>query len=284
MSIESVAAAPPGGAFRRENAPAARVALALVLLAAFSGIAASAAPVPVAKPVKDLTRSAEFIFRGTVQKTGAANLSIVEPDARTAVVRVDEVLKVSGTLDDFTGQEVTVFLSEALKAGDHRVFFTQVRLLGESLGVQEVGRAAGTMADLKAQVGGAKDDLLRENLAARLTGADLVVSGRVLSLRDIEAKAKGGPVTEHDPQWRQAVIEISSVLKGQAAGRTVVFWYPGSADLMWASVPKPAVGQEGTWLLHLQTPETGPSVFAIVDSQDLLSAGEAKVAEALVQP
>lgn len=280
MLIEPVAAASP----RRGGAVAIRARLALALLAAFSWIAVEASAAPLAKPVKDLTRSAEFIFRGTVQKTGAANLSLVEPDARTAIVRVDEVLKRSGTLDDFTGQEVTVFLSEALKAGDQRVFFTKVQLLGESLGVEEVGRAAGSVTDLKAQVGSAKDELLRESLTARLAGADLVVSGRVQSLRATDSTPKSGPITEHDPQWWEAVVEISTVLKGRVIGKTVAFWYPGSADVMWASVPKPRVGQEGTWLLHQQTPENGAAVFAIIDSQDLLSAQEARVAESMVQP
>jgi len=256
----------------------------LVLLATLSGIAAQASLAPPAKPVKDLTQSAEFIFRGTVQKTGTANLSIVEPDARTAVVRVDEVLKASGTLDDFTGQEVTVFLSEALKTGDQRLFFTQVRLLGESLGVQEVGRPAGSLAELQAQVGSAKSELLRESLAMRLAGADLVVSGRVRSVRATETAPQSGPVTEHDPQWGQAVLEIKSILKGQATTKTITFWYPGSADVMWAPVSKPAVGQEGTWLLHLHTPENGAAVLALVDSQDLLTAGEAQVAAGMVQP
>lgn len=284
MSIEPVAAAPPGRAPRRDATLSLRAGLALVLLATLNGIAAEASLAPTARPVKDLTQSAEFIFRGTVQKTGAANLSIVEPNARTAVVRVDEVLKASGTLDDFSGQEVTVFLSEALNPGDQRLFFTQVRLLGESLGVQEVGRPAGSVAELKAQVGTAKAELLRENLTVRLAGADLAVSGRVRSLRAAEAAPESGPVSEHDPQWRVAELEVRSVLKGRVTTKTVTFWYPGSADVMWASVPKPAVGQEGTWLLHAQAPENGAAVLAIVDSQDLLTPTEAQVAAGMVQP
>ncbi|MBW8878517.1 MAG: hypothetical protein JF614_26455 [Acidobacteria bacterium] len=263
---------------------AIRASLALAWLAAFSWLAAEASAATVARPVKDLTRSAELVFRGTVQKTGAANLSLVEPNARTAVVRVDEVLKVSGTFDTFAGGEVTVFLSEDLNAGDQRVFFTKVLLLGESLGVQEVGRAAGSVTELKAQVGSAKAEILREGLAARLAGADLVVSGRVLSLRATGAAAKSGAISEHDPQWAEAVLEINSVLKGQVTGKTVAFWVPTSVDVMWASVPKPGLGQEGTWLLHRQAQEGGATVLAVVDAQDLLSAEEAKVAKSLARP
>ena len=267
-------------------AGAIRAGLGLALIAAFSWGAAEISAAPAPQAVKDLTRSADFVFRGTVRQTGAANLSIVEPDGRTAVVRVDEVLKASGTLDDFTGREVTVFPSEGLKPGEQRVFFTSVRLLGESLGVQEVGRPAGTAADLGAAVGSARSEIQREALAARLAAADLVVSGRVLSTRATQAEPKlSGPITEHDPLWREAVLEVDSVLKGQVAGKTVAFWYPGSIDVMWAAVPKPGEGQEGTWLLHRQdAPAGGAAVFAVADPQDLLSPDEAKAAAGMVKP
>ena len=237
-----------------------------------------------ADAVKDLARSADFVFRGTVRATGAANLSIVEPNATTAVVRVDEVLAVNGSLDDFTGREITVFLKEPLTAGDQRVFFTGVQLLGESLGVEEVGRAAGAVADVTAQARTAKDELRREALAARLAAADLVVSGRVLSTKAAGSLPEDGPLTEHDPQWREAVLAVRSVLKGKVGAKTVVFWYPASLDVMWARVPKPSVGQEGTWLLHRHEAESGATVHAAIDPQDLLSADEAKVAPELSRP
>lgn len=234
--------------------------------------------------VKSLTRSASYVFRGTVRRTGAANLSIVEPDARTAVVRVDEVLKSSGTLDDFTGTDVTVFLSRDLKPGDQAVFFTDVRLLGESLGLQELGRASGSAKGLATQVKSARGELLREDLAVRLAGADLVVSGRVVSTRPTYLLPRLDPITEHDPLWWEAVLEVRSVLKGKAVEKTVSFQYPSSQDVMWAQVPKPSAGDEGTWLLHRQAPENGAPVYAAVDRQDLLSGAEAKVAAALAKP
>jgi len=263
---------------------AIRAGIGLALLAAIGWGAADASAATVSKPVKDLTRAAEFVFRGTVQKTGAANLSIVEPNDKTAVVRVDEILKRSGTLDDFTGRDVTVFLSEPLRAGDQRVFFTAVRLLGESLGVQEVGRDAAPAADLRAQVQSAQGEIVREELAARLAAADLVVAGRVISTRPTYTLPQKGPITEHDPLWWEAVLEVRSVLKGTAAEKTVTFWYPSSADVMWAQVPKPNAGQEGTWLLHRQTPEAGAAVFAVADPRDLLSAAEETVAGTVVKP
>jgi hypothetical protein len=231
------------------------------------------------KSVKDLTRSADYIFQGTVLATGAANLSIVEINPRTAVVRVDEVWKADGTLDDFTGREVTVFLSRAGRAGERRVFFTTVRLLGESLGVQELGRAAGSREALRRKVQKAQAELFRDDVGKRLAAADLVVTGRVVSTHKASGALANGPQTEHDPMWREAVLEVSSVLKGKALERTVSFWYPSSFDVMWARVPKPEVGQEGTWLLHRYQPEDGAAIHVTADPRDRLSEAEVKVAK-----
>jgi hypothetical protein len=237
--------------------------------------------------VKELTRSADLVFRGTVQALGASNLSIVEPDSRTAIVRVEEVLKSGGTIEDYTGRNVTVFLNQDLAAGEQRVFFTQVRLIGESLGLGELERPAGPVADLAAQARGARSEIVREDLAARLAAADLVVAGRVVSTRPASVSLDMPEMeepTEHDPQWWEAVLEVQSVVKGKAVGKTVTFLYPNSIDIMWAFVPKAKVGEQATWLLHRHTPENGAPVLAVADPKDRLSDAEARQAEGLVKP
>ncbi|HXU31308.1 MAG TPA: hypothetical protein VN851_12080 [Thermoanaerobaculia bacterium] len=244
------------------------------------GALAAAAGVP---SVESLTRSADFIFLGSVIQAGAANLSIVEPSSRTAIARVEEVLHAGRALDDFTGREVTVLLRAPLVAGDRRVFFTQVQFLGESLGVREIGRARGTATEIAAAVRGARERVLEQGLAARLAAADLVISGRVL-----ETRAIGGvepqAVSEHDPLWREALLEVDAVFKGKAGERTVSFLYPSSLDVFWASVPKPQVGQKGTWLLHLRPAEEGAAVYAALEPSDLLTAAEAKAAAGRSKP
>jgi hypothetical protein len=240
----------------------------------------------VSNRVKDLTRRAEFVFRGTVQKPAAANLEVVEADARTAIVRVDEVLKAADTLDDFTGREVTLFLRQpdSVKAGEQRIFFTKVGLLGESLGVVELGRVTGSAASLKAQVASAGNQSLEQDLRTRLAAADLAVSGRILSTRATYAQPKSGTVTEHDPLWWEAVLEVRKVVKGQVTEKTVTFWFPSSLDVMWAFAPKPSPGQEGTWLLHSQATEGRGAVYAAVDRGDLLSRDEETITESWVKP
>jgi hypothetical protein len=257
---------------------------AAALLAALSCMVMSP-EVFAAKPVKELSRQAEFVFRGTIVKPAAANLEIVEPNEKTAVVRVDEILQGADTLGDFTGREITVFLQgRPLKAGQQRVFFSTVGLMGETLGVQEVGRLAGSPADTKAKVMAARQQGAEEALAARLKAADLAISGRVMNRRATYDPAKPEVISEHDPQWWEAVFEVTAVIQGNLVERTLPVWFPGSRDAMWAAVPKPDVGQAGTWLLHRYQTESGRVIFALLDAQDQLSDDESKMLEKMVKP
>jgi hypothetical protein len=252
--------------------------MGLALLAALGAAVPASAQAP--DPVRELTRAAELVFVGTVVKTGAANLTVVEPNEKTAVVRVDETLASAGPLDDFTGREVTVFLKDAgSKVGERSVFFTTVELLGESLGVVEVGRRNGPPAEVRAQVETARGQLRAEEVRARVAAAGLAVSGRVVDVK--AAKGVGptnGVVTEHDPQWQEAVVEVRTVLNGQLAEKTVSVWFPASLDVMWAEAPKLTAGGEGAWLLHRHDAEGRGPVWAVLDPKDQLTAEEAGIA------
>jgi len=72
------------------------------------GLCVCAAAGRAAGGPEELTRAAQLVFRGTIQKVEASNLENVRADSSTAVVRVDEVLKAAPGLGDFTGREITV--------------------------------------------------------------------------------------------------------------------------------------------------------------------------------
>jgi hypothetical protein len=63
-------------------------------------------------------------------------------------------------------------------------------------------------------------------------------------------------ISEHVPNWREAVIEVQSVVKGDVpANKRVIVLFPQGNDILWKHSPKFQVGQEGTWMLHKnQTP------------------------------
>jgi hypothetical protein len=105
-------------------------------------------------------------------------------------------------------------------------------------------------------------------IADRVASADVVVRGRVTAVRVAaeerpapRTSARRGvtaaateaprrkPITEHDPQWREAEIEVDSVEKGPGK-RKVVVRFPGSDDVRWYKAPKFQPGQEGVFILQ----------------------------------
>jgi hypothetical protein len=246
----------------------------LVILGLYLGAAAGQA----AGGPEEMTRAAQLIFRGTVQKVEASNLDVVPADSSTAVVRVDEVLKAAPGFGDLTGREITVKLAQPgdATAGEQAVFFTQSWLYGSTLAVVEVGRMHGEAGLLRGQVAAAARQADDDELRGRLAGAALVVAGRVVETHPAVVGSEVGEGSEHDPQWWEAVVQIDSVLKGKPAGPRVSFFFPTSQDVVWYDAPKPAVGADGVWLLYRdQSPELGPVGYTALKPWNLLPRGQA---------
>lgn len=254
--------------------------LAVLLAAALPGLAAGASAQSPPAGVKELTRQAPFVFRGTVVEVHAANLKVVVPDASTAVVRVDEVLRAPLTLDRFDGRSVTVFVDKAhpVTAGQSLTFFTRIGLYGESLGVVELGRSAADTKALRTEVAQAGREVREEDVLARVERAGLAVSGRVVAVRPVAPGRAERRDSEHDPEWGEAEIEVDSVLQGVATGARVTVLYPRSFDVMWAGSPKPRLGQEGIFLLH-RDQYPGLDAWTALRPQDLLNREEAEIAK-----
>jgi hypothetical protein len=107
-------------------------------------------------------------------------------------------------------------------------------------------------------------------IADRVASADVVVRGRVTAVRVAPeerpaprtgARTRGvtaaateaprrKPITEHDPQWREAEIEVDEVEKGGTKKKKVVVRFPGSDDVRWYKAPKFQPGQEGVFILQ----------------------------------
>jgi hypothetical protein len=203
---------------------------------------------------------------GKVTQVQAASMPGVPVSEHTVVVHVDETLWAAPTLDNFTGKDVTVYLIKpgSAEVGQTWVFFTNGWLYGKGLAVQEVGRLEAK--ENRVEGVGGPDELrkalveLRQketdrSLVARMARAPLVISGKVVSTRP----APGGrrQASEHDPDWWEAVIEVSSTEKGSTAGKQVVVKYPNSKDELWIDSPKFHEGQEGVWILQVNQTEKG---------------------------
>jgi hypothetical protein len=223
----------------------------------------------------DLLNDARFIFDGVVKKV---NSSTAKENARAnaVVVNVESVVRAPEALSEIAGDDVTVWLSEGekLAAGERARFYTNPAHWGESIAVRSVGytsasessgrRAAATATPVRAMA----DRRLEEQVAK----ADTVVSGVVSAVRLPEEEAQGlrrasagaanqppQRISEHDPLWGEAVIDVHDTHKGQQR-KQVVVRFPRSNDVRWRHAPKFHAGQQGVFLLHQE--DMGPTAAA----------------------
>jgi len=216
-------------------------------------------PQPVGAPARDAT----FVFKGRVKTIRATTMPGVPVTPRTAVVTVEEILHAPEALSQYAGHDITVELSDRRRpaVGQEAMFYTNGWLFGKSVAVRAVDHRpveASHRALLASAAGDPVANLERRELEAHFDEADAVVSGRVSSVhlpstagrtraRGVEAPMIRG---EHDPMWREAVVEVGAVNKGSGGPRRVIVRFPASRDMMWVDIPKLSVGQEGYFMLH----------------------------------
>jgi hypothetical protein len=204
-----------------------------------------------------------FVFRGVVKKIRSATMKQVPVSDRTAIVRVEQVLEAPRAFAHYEGQDITVELAakKAVKAGDEFIFHTNSWIFGDSVAVRSVTQERVTKsheAVLK-RGGDATQHFKARQLQEHLDDADLIVSGTVTAvtlppeaehMRALDAPTSGGPVSEHDPKWRQAVVQIDGTQKGSHDSRQVTVLFPASTDVRWYKAPKFYAGQKGVFVLH----------------------------------
>lgn len=211
-----------------------------------------------------LASQATFIFKGTVKRLKAATIPGLTVTDKTTVVGVDEILRASEALQHFAGADITVQLGdgENIGEGERALFYTTSWVLGESLAVVSLGHTpvGGAAAAARDSALSSGDETI-QRLQKKVADADTVVTGRVTDVRLAREPlpAKGGarksgrdeygPISEHNPIWQEAVIEVSDVEKGQGTQKQILVRFPESTDVMWADAPKLRLGQEGVFLL-----------------------------------
>jgi len=209
--------------------------------------------------VDELMQQSTFAFVGTVKRLGAVTMSAVPVTSSTAVVTVDEILQSPPMLADITGSDITVELRSAqqLQEGQQVTFFTIGWIYGTSVAVREVGHVEGRVgperADALAASGPATPENQTPRLQQRIADADLAVVGMVSAIKFPEGYDPYGPVSEHAPKWREATIEVGSVVKGDIPTENrVTMIFAASDDVRWYETPTFQVGQKGLFLLNRQ--------------------------------
>jgi hypothetical protein len=209
-----------------------------------------------------LARQSSIVFAGTVSQLGATSFVGVPKSAQTIVVRVDSVLKKPSAVSLKKGDNVTVEVKDpsAFHDGTQATFYADGWIFGAGVAVKELGhefrprggetpKPAGVDEKAHQQ---AQEQIGDQELRDRLNTADFVVIGRVMDVRRWNApKSVTTRISEHDPDWHEAVVEVQSVLKGgQVKGNKVIVRFPGRNDVAWVHSPKFAKNQQGIFCLN----------------------------------
>jgi hypothetical protein len=241
--------------------------------------------------VTTLVERASFIFAGTVTRVGASSLRALPASSDLAVVRLDREFLVNPVLGDVVGRPVTLQLrpkleeSAPLKPGDRQIFFTTAWVHGEEIAVTELDRLADSGAN-EQEVARVVDSLPELHLSERIRSAVLIMRGKVVRIERATDAPRTG--SEHDPFWMRAFIEVTDILKGSPSEekgkpRMVELLFPGSSDIAFRNVPRPAVDQEAVFLLHHGASSSVPQGALIApDPADIQPAGRGRAIRRLI--
>jgi hypothetical protein len=265
--------------------------LALACLLAAPALAAQQSPVA-------MLRRANIVFVGTVTRVGATTMPSVAASPRTLVVQVQAVLDKPAALRLAAGDSVTVEARDTTwRGGERATFYTTGWVFGHGVAVREVGHettpAQQTLAAQRDSFQRLQRQVSDSTLAERVRAADMILVGRVESVRAPTMMAQPHRrITEHDPDWQEAVIAVDSMLKGPGSARVVVR-FPGSLDVAWRRLPKFTAGQTGTFLLQRDTLSGAPrammagrqvTAYTAPTGGDVLSTADAARVRALLKP
>jgi hypothetical protein len=209
-----------------------------------------------------------LIFRGKMIKPGS-NVNSIDMKDAPMIVRVERVESSNqGALQKFgslVDKELTVIADplsriQAPKENVSVVFFVNPLLYEKNIAVMANG-IADDRAELKfsERLSEAVQRKSEKPLKDAVESADGIIAGTVKEIRSLpQAKlaqlrsfADGRDIfSEHSPRWKEALIVVESVLKGDSAMTMALVVFPSSDDRMWADSPKLEKDQTGIWLLH----------------------------------
>jgi hypothetical protein len=250
------------------------------------------------RQIADLASRAAFVFVGKVVRTKAAlDERLTAPD--TAVVEVERVLTAPAMFLSIAGQQITVRVGKNvnLSKGERRTFFANGWIFGATLAVEAVGSVEETdpellTSTLAATRGASRDEAVK----ARLDSSVLGVVGTVTSVASSEKRPE--MISEHDPNWHEATIQVDEVIKGKATVREAKVLFPNTDDARWRGVAKYSKGQQGIFILQrakhqdtsgipaglLRDVPAGPEVLTTLHHDDYLPLSELDRVRALAEP
>ncbi|MGW2486425.1 hypothetical protein ACWCV9_04290 [Streptomyces sp. NPDC001606] len=232
----------------------------------------------------ELFEKSDLSFVGTVTRLGESRVASVPADERTAVVRVSQVLHAKDAFARLAGSEVTVRLPDDRDppaVGETDAFFTGSAVYGEGLVVQEIGRLPAdevqqhveraATAGERMPLSGLERTQQNRKLVSHAEEVAAVVVGVVVALEQLGAEhTADAPVTEHDPDWWLAHINVAHVVRGDVSEGPLEVLYSNSRDIHWHMAPALKASQEGMFLLHAAEGDLARvAPFQILDPHDV---------------
>lgn len=215
----------------------------------------------VNSPNQDPSQAA-FVATGKVINLNASTLPDVET-ANTLIFLVESVIKAPPLFADLAGHQVTIRFDKLpdVNVGAEMTIYANGWIFGQTVGLDAVSFTPSADRQVAA-AGVAKDTTASEDadLKDRLNSAATVVVGKVskvekkpdgpaLMARAAPTEEQTTRISEHDPNWHEATIQVNETLKGAAAPEVKVL-FPKSDDVRWFGTNKFEEGQQGVWLLQ----------------------------------
>ena len=243
-----------------------RRALLIIVLQSFAVISRADM---LDQQLQDIVNQSTLIFTGTILDFGS-NVPSIDSTDNPIIVRVDHVEWATAdawkNFGSLVGKLLTVIVNPSFTAGPAQkqnmsaVFFVEPLLYEKNIAVTANAFADDhTVQDLPKRLAAAVQQKQNQPLIDAVKSADRIVTGVVQDTRalpdtklaELRSVANGRDLfSEHSPRWREAIIRVQSVLKGDPREKTVIVVFPSTDDRLWAQSPKFTVRRAGIWLLH----------------------------------
>lgn len=228
-----------------------------------------------------LVPGSSLIFKGEVVllKTLTTDESNV---SNAGVVNVSEIIEAPNSFPDTKEMQLTVRFSDIkqIKIGDRRMFFTEPYWIGEAIGVTEIGSITNSNPlyedkNIISYIKQARDKQDDAVVRKFIDTSNLVVSGKVVSIEIPNSEPMMG--TEHDPEWREAEIEVEEMMKGDMEGTRVKVLFASGKDVLYHLAPKFSEGDEGIFIVQQADNDTAKLLnnqYMLIDPSCFLKGKE----------
>lgn len=235
---------------------------------------------------QSLSEEADLIFEAKVLKLQQSNMP-VNDKSKIAMVKVKRISAGEPILKDYIGRIINVRFKDLdnIKAGKSLVIHGKLLSVGSSLLVKEMKVSQVDKKNLEAikNFGTLKE---QESFTNLISSAENILLGNVKSIKPLQDTSEED-ISEHNPHWMQAEIEVKESLKGFVASNSIVrVLYPASTDVMWIRSPKLKVGEEKIFVLGSQPISLSEDKFrgfSLVDKLQVLDAGKKESLKSLLQ-